>query len=105
MPHVSLCMIVKNEAANLPDCVGPVAPLVHEVVLADTGSTDDTRAVGERLGARVIDFPWVQSFAAARNASIQAATGDWIFWLDGDERLDADNLARLQALIAGLSDK
>jgi glycosyltransferase involved in cell wall biosynthesis len=58
--------------------------------------------VAASLGARVFDFAWVDSFAAARNESVRHATGDWILWLDGDERSDDENRAKLKALLAGL---
>jgi glycosyltransferase involved in cell wall biosynthesis len=77
---------------------------VDEVVVVDTGSADRTQEVAARLGARVFDFPWCDSFAAARNASLRHATGDWVFWLDADDRLDDDNRIRLRALFAGLGD-
>jgi tetratricopeptide (TPR) repeat protein len=86
--RVSLCMIVKDEEANLPACLESVAGLVQEIVIVDTGSRDGTRQVADRFGARVFDFPWVDSFAAARNESLRHATGDWILWLDADDRLD-----------------
>src|SRR6516164_2873056 len=103
--RVSLCMIVKDEAANLPACLGSVADLVDEMIVVDTGSTDDTKTVAERLGANVYDFDWVDHFAAARNESIRHATGDWVFWLDGDERLDDDNRGKLRALFERLCDE
>src|SRR5581483_8644381 len=81
-PRVSLTMIVKDEEANLPACLQSVADLVDEVIVVDTGSTDATVAVAQRLGARVHHFPWVDSFAAARNESLQHATGEWVLWLD-----------------------
>src|SRR5262249_55825806 len=90
-PRVSLCMIVKDEEANLPACLGSVADLVDEVVVVDTGSADRTREVAARYGAKVYDFAWVDSFAAARNESLRHATGDWVLWLDADGRLDAGN--------------
>jgi tetratricopeptide (TPR) repeat protein/SAM-dependent methyltransferase len=95
-------MIVKNEEANLPGCLRSVADLVQEIIVVDTGSTDRTREIATSLGARVFDFRWVDDFAAARNASLQHATGEWIFWLDGDESLDEVNRDRLRAQFAAL---
>jgi glycosyltransferase involved in cell wall biosynthesis len=104
-PSVSLCMIVKNEEANLADCLAPVAPLFDEIVVVDTGSTDGTKECARRLGAKVHDFAWVDSFAAARNETLRHATGKWIFWLDGDERLDEANLQKLARLLKELPDE
>jgi tetratricopeptide (TPR) repeat protein/glycosyltransferase involved in cell wall biosynthesis len=101
--RVSLSLIVKNEEANLPACLQSVAGLVDEVVVVDTGSTDRTREVAAGLGARVFDFAWCDSFSAARNESLRRCTGDWVFWLDGDERLDEANRAKFQALRSGLN--
>jgi len=75
--RVSLTMIVKNEEATLPDCLRSVADLVDEIVVVDTGSSDRTKEIAASFGAKVIDFPWVDSFAAARNESLRHATGDW----------------------------
>jgi tetratricopeptide (TPR) repeat protein len=102
---VSLCMIVKDEEENLPACLGSVADLVDEVIVVDTGSTDRTVAVAEQMGARVLHFPWVDNFAAARNESLRHATGEWIFWMDADDRLDEANRVKLRTLIAGLTDE
>jgi glycosyltransferase involved in cell wall biosynthesis/tetratricopeptide (TPR) repeat protein/predicted O-methyltransferase YrrM len=104
-PRVSLCLIVRNEEANLPACLGSAADLADEVIVVDTGSTDRTKEIAARFGARVFDFPWVDSFAAARNECLRHATGDWIFWLDADDRLDEDNRARLRQLFAGLGEE
>jgi GT2 family glycosyltransferase/predicted Zn-dependent protease len=100
--RVSLCLIVRDEEANLPDCLGPVRGLFDEVVVVDTGSTDGTRAVAEGLGARVFESPWRDSFAEARNASLDHATGEWVFWLDADDRLDNQNIGKLRNLLASL---
>ena len=72
--------------------------------MVDTGSTDRTKEIAAGFGARVFDFAWVDSFAAARNESLRHATGEWIFWLDADDRLDDDNRQRLKGLFAGLPD-
>ena len=103
-PRVSLTMIVRDEEHNLPACLGPVRGLFDEVVVVDTGSADRTRDVARRLGARVSEFPWVDSFAAARNAALDAATGAWAMWLDADDRIDDANRAKLAALLGSLPD-
>jgi len=86
---LSVCMIVRNEAARLEGAIGSVRAggLDGEVVVCDTGSTDDTRGLAARLGARVTEFAWCDDFAAARNACQREARGEWVLWLDADERL------------------
>jgi glycosyltransferase involved in cell wall biosynthesis/tetratricopeptide (TPR) repeat protein len=85
---ITLCMIVRNEAAMLDDCLASADPWVDEIVVVDTGSTDETVEIADRYGAVVLHEPWRNSFATARNVSVDAATGDWILWLDADERLE-----------------
>jgi len=85
--RISLCMIARDEAAMIADCIASAAGAVDEVVVVDTGSEDGTAEVARRAGARVVSFAWRDDFAAARNASIAAATGDWVLVLDADERL------------------
>jgi tetratricopeptide (TPR) repeat protein/predicted O-methyltransferase YrrM len=102
--RVSLCLIVKNEEHNLPACLDSAADLVDEVVIVDTGSADATKEVARRYRARVFDFPWVDSFATARNESLRHATSDWVLWMDADDRLDDVNREKLRALFAGLGD-
>jgi tetratricopeptide (TPR) repeat protein len=102
---VTLCVIARNEAGNLPACLAPLVPLVRETVIVDTGSTDATRTVAESFGARVFQFPWCDDFAAARNESLRRATGDWILWMDADDRLDAENVRRLAELLGALANE
>src|SRR5262249_35866166 len=103
--RVSLTMIVKNEEANLPACLEGWRDLFDEAVIVDTGSSDRTREVAAALGAAVSEFAWVDSFAAARNAALGRATGDWAMWLDADDRIDPPNRARLRALLDSLKDE
>ncbi len=103
--RVSVCMIVKDEEKHLPDCLASLAGLPDEVVVVDTGSSDGTREVAARFGARVFDFPWPDSFGAARNESLRHATGDWVLWLDADDRLDEENRRKLAAVLADLGDE
>jgi hypothetical protein len=86
-PLLSLVMIVRDEAADLPRCLASVAGVVDELVVVDTGSTDDTVAIAIAAGARVIHQTWADDFAAARNAGLDVATGTWILHLDADEEL------------------
>ena len=97
-PKVSLCLIAKNEEGNLATCLPSAADLVDEMIVVDTGSTDRTKEVAASLGARVFDFAWQDSFAAARNESLRHASGDWVLWLDADEHFDDDNRAKFRAL-------
>lgn len=103
--RVSLTMIVRDEEANLPTCLESVAELFDEIIVVDTGSTDRTPEIARSFGARVFDFVWVDDFAAARNAALAPATGDYIFWLDADDRIDEENCQRLRALLSGLRDE
>ncbi|MBA4191275.1 MAG: hypothetical protein C0467_25110, partial [Planctomycetaceae bacterium] len=104
-PRVSLTMIVKNEEHNLGDCLSTVRDLVDEVVVVDTGSTDRTREIAKSFGAVMGEFPWIDHFAAARNAALERATGDYAFWMDADDRLDAENRVKLKTLFGNLAGK
>lgn len=95
-------MIVRDEEHNLTDCLKGAEGLFEDVVIVDTGSKDRTRELARSLGARVFDFPWIDSFSAARNESLRHARGEWIFWLDADDRLDADNREQLRHLLNDL---
>lgn len=88
---VTLSMIVKNEEKNLAKCLASVVPLVDEIIVVDTGSTDKTREIATVFGAIVKEMPWKNDFATARNFAIEKAKGNWILSLDADEvisRLD-----------------
>lgn len=80
-------MIVRNEEAFLDECLRSIVDEVDEIVIVDTGSVDGTQEIAARYDARIIEQPWVNDFSAARNCSIDHATGDWILYIDADERL------------------
>lgn len=104
MPKISLCMIVKNEEANLAACLRPICGLVDEIVVVDTGSSDRTKEIACDFGARVFDFPWCDDFSAARNESLRHARGDWVFWLDADDRVDDANVKKLERVFGELTE-
>jgi glycosyltransferase involved in cell wall biosynthesis len=82
-------MIVNDDARLLGRCLQTARPHVDEIVVVDTGSSDETAAIAGRYGARVEQFAWSDDFAAARNHTLSLATGDWVLVLDGDEILEA----------------
>lgn len=84
---ISLCMIARNEEPFLGECLRSVRGVVDEIIVVDTGSTDRTKAIAAEAGARVLDFPWCDDFAAARNVGVELASGTHILVLDADERL------------------
>lgn len=98
MPRLSLCMIVKNESLHLGKCLELARPHMEEIVVLDTGSTDGTQAIAQKYADIYAEIPWPGSFAEARNASLDRATGTHILILDGDEWIeDPQGWARIRA--------
>ena len=85
MITISLCMIVKNEEDVLERCLRSAEGVADEIIIADTGSTEQTKEIARRCGAKVYDFVWKDDFAAARNFAFSKATCDYLFWLDADD--------------------
>lgn len=100
MPTLALSMIVKNAARDLPDCLASARGVVSEVVIADTGSTDDTPNIARQAGAKVVSTPWENDFSKARNVPLGLVAADWVLSLDADERLDPDAPKLMPALLA-----
>ena len=96
--RLSLVMIVRDEEEMLPRTLEAIAPAVDEIIVVDTGSIDATIEIAKSFGATVIEREWTGSFSDARNASLEAATGDWFIYLDADEVLVAEDVERLSAL-------
>ena len=96
---LSLCMIVKDEGKFLEGCLESVKNFVDEIVIVDTGSTDNTIQIAEKFGAKVVKHNWDNSFSEARNVSLKHATKDWILVLDADERISEKDLAKIKELI------
>ncbi len=88
MPTLGLSMIVKNAAETLRPCLESAHKLVSQIVIADTGCTDNTCEIAREFGATIISFPWENHFANARNAALKPMTTDWVLVLDADEELD-----------------
>ena len=98
MITISLCMIVKNEEKILKRCLDSVADLVDEIIIADTGSTDATRAIAAQYTEHVYDYTWIDDFSAARNDVFSKATKEYIYSADADEVLSPENRDRFRLL-------
>lgn len=92
---ISLCMIVKNEETVLHRCIDSIRPLCDEIVIVDTGSTDQTVAAARKRTDAVYFFPWCDDFSAARNFAFSKATKTHRMWLDADDVVPSDSLQKL----------
>jgi glycosyltransferase involved in cell wall biosynthesis len=95
---ISLCMIVKNEEKTLPRCLDSVKEIADEIILVDTGSTDQTKQIARQYTDQIYDFKWIDDFAAARNYSFSKATKEYILWLDADDVLLDEDQKKLADL-------
>jgi glycosyltransferase involved in cell wall biosynthesis len=103
-PGISLCMIVRDEEAQLPRLLKSAAPYVQEIVVVDTGSKDATVEIAKGFGARVFHHPWQGSFAKHRNQSISYAGCGWILIMDADEELSAETAPFMAEVLTKLPD-
>jgi tetratricopeptide (TPR) repeat protein len=99
MPTVGLSMIVKNAGDTLRPCLESARKVVSQIVIADTGCTDNTCDIAREFGATIVSFPWENNFASARNAALAPMTTDWVLVLDADEELDRDAKHLIPALL------
>ncbi len=80
-------MIVKNEQQHLPGCLASIRDLTDELVIVDTGSTDQSKHIAQRHDAVLLEHEWTGDFAQARNVGLAAARGQYILYIDADEQL------------------
>lgn len=85
MVSISLCMIVKNEEETLKQCLKSICNMCDEIIIVDTGSTDETKKIARSFTNKIYDFKWIDDFSAARNFAFNLAEMDYILWLDADD--------------------
>ncbi|AJC65970.1 MULTISPECIES: glycosyltransferase [Dickeya] len=96
---ISVCMIMKNEARHLASTLASIAAHFDDIIVVDTGSTDDSKAIARQFTPHVYDFTWVADFSAARNVSLDYARHDWVLVIDADEEVESVDIEALHALI------
>jgi glycosyltransferase involved in cell wall biosynthesis len=97
---LSAAIIVRDEAEFLDACLASLHSVVDEIVVVDTGSSDDSVEVARRHGAVVGFEPWAEDFSTPRNTSLGLASGDWILYIDADERVRAGDHSAVRQLLA-----
>lgn len=99
---ISACYIVKNEEVNLEKSLNSIKNKVDELIVVDTGSTDNTVGIAKKFNAKIFCIPWKNDFSEARNVAIAQATGEWILFLDADEYFSDNPSVDLHEVILSL---
>ena len=95
MVPISVCMIAKNEEQNVELCLKPLKEAGFELIIIDTGSSDNTVSLAKKYTNHVYHFTWLDDFSAARNYAASLSSNDWILVVDFDEyssHLNIDSL-------------
>lgn len=95
MSTLSVCLIAKNESEVIGRCLICATSFADEIIVVDTGSTDNTKEIAAKYTDKIFDFPWIDDFAAARNFSFSKATKDYVMWLDCDDIIDHEQQQRI----------
>jgi glycosyltransferase involved in cell wall biosynthesis len=102
MVEISLAMIVRDEETNLGRCLASTKGLFDEIVIADTGSVDNTKVIATTFGATIHDFTWIDDFSAARNFVFSKCTKPYIMWMDADDILSGESKEHILRLKGSL---
>ncbi len=98
--NLSVCIIAKNEEKNIRRCLESLKSYNFEIVVVDTGSTDDTEKIAQQYTDRVYHFQWKNNFSSARNFAISKSTKTYVMSIDCDECIDYIDVKKLQNLLA-----
>lgn len=96
---LSVIIITKNEAAHIADCLDSVS-FADEIIVLDSGSTDNTREIAAAKGAKVTTSPDWPGFGPQKNRALELASGIWVLSIDADERVTPELAAEIQRELA-----
>ncbi|KAF2955049.1 glycosyltransferase family 2 protein [Marinitoga sp. 38H-ov] len=82
---ISACIMAKNEEQNIERCLNSIKDFCDEIILVDTGSTDNTVEIAKKYTDKIYFFPWNGNFSDARNETLKYASSEWVFIVDADE--------------------
>lgn len=99
-PLIAAAIIVKNEAEHLQRCLNSIKDFCDEIIVVDTGSTDNTVEIATAFATQVLHKEWKQDFAASRNFALDAVTAEWVLYIDADEELVMDDVVALRQQVA-----
>lgn len=97
--QLSICIITKNEQQNIARCLESLKPYDVEIVVVDTGSTDNTKQIAARYTDKLYNFVWCDDFAAAKNFAVSKATNPYVLVLDSDEYIEEFDTLTLEQLL------
>ena len=101
---LTLCMIVKNESDYIKQCIEPLLSICDDIIIADTGSTDQTVEIATQYATKMIDLPPIHNFSEARNIVLEMVQTEWILFLDADEYFDVKDIPILLNMIEQADD-
>jgi glycosyltransferase involved in cell wall biosynthesis len=103
MTSLSVILITRNEAANIRACLQSIA-WADEIIVVDSGSTDNTVTIARQMGAQIYEHDWI-GFGPQKNRALSYASKDWVFSIDADERMSPELRAEIeQAMRSGETD-
>lgn len=102
---LTVCMVVRDEARNIREAIQNIQNFADEIVVVDTGSTDETLPILRELPVTLIEEEWKEDFAQARNKGLEAATSAWILWMDADDRVEPKNFSTIRSFVTAPTDR
>jgi len=96
--NLSICIIGRNAERDIARCLASVLPVADEIIYVDTGSSDRTVAIARMFTDKISSFIWNDDFSAARNFSLDQASGRWIMFMDTDDELTSESYDQINQL-------